>query len=226
MSTPARTPEAAAAVSVLGTAIAMIQDPAAPTVDFLKHHHVEVVSNGTAGPPSHAHRAHIDTIELKPPFEHALQPLSATSSWPMGWDEYDALDWAHYLGDRAHCVVKHVDVYTSRVPPVVQVTEPVPEDHWQVLLYRAVWETPVWAPGWRTSHLLNVGNIYGASGCDPFSRTCLCDVVGCILPIRPQSESEAQLYRGELFCALVLLHRQLKRGGRFGSSVCLLRIPV
>jgi hypothetical protein len=225
MSTPARTPEAAAAASVWDTVTAMVAARAAPTVDFLKHHHIEVVSNGAAGPPSHAHRVHVDAIEPKPPFENDLHPPSAASVAAMG-DELDGLLWADQLGDEARAVVKHVDAYMSEVPPVVQLHEPLEEDSYQFYLHHAVWEKPVWETMWRTPHLLTVGNVYGARGCDPFGETCLCDVVGCILPIRLQSEPEVHLYPGELFCALVLLTRQLSRGGRLGSSVRLLRIPV
>ncbi|KAK7179117.1 hypothetical protein DPSP01_012772 [Paraphaeosphaeria sporulosa] len=114
------------------------------------------------------------------------------------------INWARRIGDCASTIARQLRADTA--PPVVQIREPCSGDVYQESLDQATWDVTPERVIWGSPFIFLVDDF-----CGGFPRR---DVTGCIVPIRPQPEQPKQdepLHRAELFCALALLHRQLKR---------------
>ncbi|KAF2437679.1 hypothetical protein P171DRAFT_437704 [Karstenula rhodostoma CBS 690.94] len=199
---------------------------ALPTASFLAHLNIDI-ADATA---QHAHprRPTLDAVarELRPDKQLALQP-PADMAPSASADMCTALEWADRLAEHAYSIGYTVAKHENCTTPATAVTTfgPCIVDPWLAALYEPLWDL---SHAWRITYGLKVGD--GCSGeCDVgkcFGEYCHENVVGCILPVRTRLNADQPMHLGELFCALMLLHRQLKRNCSLGKTVTIAAVTT
>lgn len=194
------------AVLTMAVMKAMVDSPELPAQAFLDEHDI-TVENASEG-ATHAHRAHLDATPIDEEFRASpwncdlLRSPPNTGNWELK-GPCSVAEWVIRLSQGAHSYLRHVSKFATT--PTVSVHYPREEDRWEkVLMYR---ETSVPIYGGRVENILCAG------------EDELYDIVGCVVPIHQQQEPAVTVYRGELFCALILLNRQLRQFPVPGSYV-------
>jgi hypothetical protein len=192
-----------------------------PTAALLAQHNI-VLADDTLRRP-HPHRAPLDAVaaNIAEHRQHMLHPpspphdIARWASSPCGSATYAAA----ILAQHAYGIVYEVRARgpTDAVIPATAVTQldPCLRDRWLSFLRTPLWDS---SPTWGAECILGVGQECGGE-CGGDLPYCHDNVVGCLLPIRTQLGPDQPLHLGELFCAVLLLHRQLKWNRSVGSTV-------
>ncbi|KAF2437622.1 hypothetical protein P171DRAFT_437679 [Karstenula rhodostoma CBS 690.94] len=205
MAQPPLHPEHPASDVVLATLRALAFSRGPHNAAFLAKHNIVVTNEADerAREQLDARRAFLVPANLPDYLHSCLRPLPFE-------DDRDSISWARRISSAAWTMTHYLTV--DATSPMVCVNEPNIDDASQLALYEAWWDRTPFARAWKSTHVLLVGD---RSGDHRHYRRQ--DVVGCVVPIRPDPEQAVSdqgtdsLHRAELFCALTLLLRQLKR---------------
>lgn len=191
---------------VLDVARAVCDLAGPPTASFLKQHHVDLANDAERDVHSHSARFQ-EVAGMYPSDRHSdLLPPVDTPRWTSSGSAMTSL----LCGCAWEIVRYFVQQNSIATPPtaVHRYTQPLDQDPWHYTLGLAPWGA---ARPYGVEYLLGVGD-------GPISSLEY-NLVGCVVPVRTTLEADQPLHKCELFCALTLLHRQLKFHGCFDLSV-------